>query len=403
MRDTPALGVPARTPSRAKDLALLSAAHAVTHSQQALYAMVYPQAMRAFGIGYAQIGLLIGAANLIGGLLQGAYGALSRRIRRKGLCGGGNVLIGISLGVAGLAQAFPGFAFGRVLGSVAASQQHPAGASLMSDWYRRGTRGSAFAVHFSGGNVGTLLTPLLAGALVSGVGWRGTMLLFGIPGVVVGLLLWLLAEDPQPDGEEARGRGDGTGYLAALRDRNVRVLLLGRAASAGGRGLGVVLTYVPLYLISGLHLGAATAGAYVTILAAGSVLSPVLAGRLADRLGRRRPVIAASLWVSALATLWLVHAGRWTPGVLAALVVLGLAVYNESPLMQALLAETAGERGREGAFGLFFVNDNVSGAVWGAALGLVIARWHFAAGFAVMAASYLLASIAVLLVREGPA
>jgi hypothetical protein len=33
----------------------------------------------------------------------------------------------------------------------------------------------------------------------------------------------------------------------------------------------------------------------------------------------------------------------------------------------------------------------------------VIARWHFAAGFAVMAASYLLASIAVLLVREGPA
>ncbi len=402
MRTAPALpAAPADT--RARNLALLSAAHAVTHSQQALYAMVYPQVMRAFGVGYAQLGVLIGAANLVGGLLQGAYGALSRRVRRTSLCGGGNMLVGLSLALAALAHAFPGFAAGRVLGSAAASQQHPAGASLMSDWYRRGTRGSAFAVHFSGGNVGTLLTPLLAGALVSGVGWRGTMMLFGIPGLVVGLLLWLLAEDPRPGGEEARRCGEETGYLAALRDHNVRMLLLGRAASAGGRGLGVVLTYVPLYLISGLHLSTATAGAYVTILAAGSVLSPVLAGRLADRLGRRRPVIAASLWASALATLWLVHAGRWTPGILASLVALGLAVYNESPLMQALLAEVTGDRGREGAFSVFFVNDNVSGAVWSAVLGFVIARWHFAAAFAAMAVSYLLASIAVLLVREGPA
>jgi MFS family permease len=237
-----------RAGSHGRDLALLSAAHAVTHFQPALYPMVFPFAMRSLGFGYAQLGLLISATNLVGGLLQGVHGWLSRWVKRKALCGGGNILLGFALALSGLAGSFGSFGFGRLLSSVAASPQHPMASSLMSDWFDRERRGSAFAVHFSGGNVGTLVTPLLAGFLIARVGWRETLMLFGIPGVVVGLLFWLLAEDrrgtdPLPVPWRRRPRADaapsprvlgarGKPYLAAIRDPKIRLLLVARGSSS---------------------------------------------------------------------------------------------------------------------------------------------------------------------------
>ncbi|HKV45739.1 MAG TPA: MFS transporter [bacterium] len=389
----------------AKDLALLSSAHAVTHIQPTLYPLIFPEAMQALGFGYAQIGLLVGAIGVIGGLLQGVQGWLSRRFRRKALCGGGNLLLGLSIGLSGLAGSFAALLGLRLLATIATSPQHPIGSSLLADWYPRKRRASAFALHFSGGNLGTVLTPLVVGVLLPRVGWRHTLMLFGIPGVIVGLLFWLLADDRRPAAIRSRSEGAGarTPYLAAARNPNVLALLLSRALTSGGRGLGIILTYVPLYLLSGLRLAPSTAGAFVAVLAAGSVISPLLAGRVADGLGRRRPVMIASLWISAIATTGLARTGASLPGILAALIVLSLAVYNESSLSQALLAEIVTDEERDGAFSLFYVVSFTGAAVWGVAIGLAIARFGFPAGFALMVSSYLLASVVLFFVREAAA
>lgn len=385
-----------RTGQRAhtRDLALLSAAHAVTHVQPVLYPLVYPAAMAAMHFGYAQIGLLVGVTNLVAGVLQGTYGWLFAWVRRRSLGGGGNVLLGVATALSGLAGSFPAFLGLRVLGSVASSPQHPVASSLLADWYPRGKRGAPFAVHFSGGNIATVVTPLLVGFLLARVGWRETLVLSGIPGVVVGTLFWLLTDDAPPPSAPGLRRDvpRRSPYRLALRRRDVLALTIVRVVTSGGRGLGVILTYVPLYLVTEAHLAPASASLYVAVLAAGSVVAPALAGRLADQIGRRRPVIVASLWLSAVGTLWLLHVTHRPLGLLAGLVLLGLAVYNESPLMQALLADITTEEDRDGAFGLFFVMSFVSGAVWGFLLGVVVARWHFRAAFMLMAASYLVGS-----------
>lgn len=145
---------------RSRDLVLLSAVHAVTHIPPTLYPLILPQAMQALGFGYAQVGIFVGVIGIIGGLLQGVQSWLSRHIRRAALCGGGSVLLGLSLGLSGLAGSFGALLGFRLISAIAASPQHPIGASLITDWYRRGRRAMAFAVHFSGGNVGTVLTPL---------------------------------------------------------------------------------------------------------------------------------------------------------------------------------------------------------------------------------------------------
>lgn len=376
----------------------------MTHIPPTLYPLVLPYAMRALGFGYAQIGVFVGAIGIVGGLLQGIQAWLARHVRRTTLCGSGNVLLGLSLGLSGLAGSFTALLGCRLIGAVAASPQHPLGASLITDWYQRGRRGSAFAVHFSGGNVGTVLTPIVAGFLLPRIGWRDTLMLFGIPGLVVGSLFWILAREQRaPDtaftaGERAARRSGAA--PAVLRDPNILVLFTSRALTSGGRGLGVLLTYVPLYLFAAVHLPASTVGTYVAVLAAGAVVSPVVAGRLADLVGRRKPVMLVSLWVSAAATSWLVASGANRFGILAALVVLSLAVYNESSLSQTLLADLVPDQGRDGAFSLFFVVSFTASALWALAIGLVIARWGFPSGFAVMVGSYLAASVVLAFVRE---
>jgi FSR family fosmidomycin resistance protein-like MFS transporter len=391
------------TEGRTRDLTLLSAAHGVTHIPPALYPLIFPYAMRDLGFGYAQIGLFVGVIGVIWGLLQGIHGWVSRYVRRTTLCAGGNVLLGVSLLVSGFAGNFSSLLGLRLAGAIASSPQHPIGSSLLADWFQRKRRATAFAIHITGGSVGTVITPILAGLLLPRVGWRETLVLAGIPGVVVGALLWWLVRDEAASQrrEAAATRHRHAPQRGLFRDPNVRALLLVRVLTSGGRGLGVLLTYVPLYLVAVLHVPAAAVGFYVAVLAAGSVVTPVVSGHLADLVGRRKPVMLVSLWISAASVALFVASGANRLGILGALIALSLTVYNEGSLSQALLADIVPDTMRDGAFSLFYVISFTSGALWALAFGLVIARWHFTPAFVAMIASYLAATIALVFVREG--
>ncbi|QGA69003.1 MFS transporter [Sulfolobus sp. E11-6] len=110
---------------------LVSLAHAETHIQTSVYSLVYPYVIYYFGITYAELGLLLGAVNLINGLLQGVYGFLSNYIKRKYLCGGGNIMVGLTMISSVLSNSFPLFSFFRLLGAVGSSPQHPTASSLI--------------------------------------------------------------------------------------------------------------------------------------------------------------------------------------------------------------------------------------------------------------------------------
>ena len=53
--------------------------------------------------------------------------------------------------------------------------------------------GTALATHFTAGNIGTAVIPLCAAILISVWGWRGTVILFAIPAILVGLAMSHLA------------------------------------------------------------------------------------------------------------------------------------------------------------------------------------------------------------------
>ena len=75
------------------------------------------------------------------------------------------------------------------------------------------------------------------------------------------------------------------------------------------------------------------------------------------------------------------------------LIPFGTAVFSESPVLQAYLADRASGPIRDVAFSVYFTFAFGIGAFWAFVIGNVVATWGYPAAFGVMAASYLAAAL----------
>jgi FSR family fosmidomycin resistance protein-like MFS transporter len=180
-------------------LVLLALAHAAIHAQSALMPLVYPIVIVEYGLSERDIGTFIAITTAVGGSMQLAYGFLTRYVARPVLLAGGQLIFGTSLMVAGLSQSITQLLAAISVARIGSSPQHPVGNALLSDAFPTERRGFAISAHISGGNVGTILVPFVGGALLLAFGWQATLALFGIPALVIGLLLALFVREDHAD------------------------------------------------------------------------------------------------------------------------------------------------------------------------------------------------------------
>ena len=57
-------------------LTLISLAHGINHAQSALKPLVFPMVLRDLNFGYSELGIMLGVAAAVGGVLQLFAGAL---------------------------------------------------------------------------------------------------------------------------------------------------------------------------------------------------------------------------------------------------------------------------------------------------------------------------------------
>lgn len=386
-------------------LALVAASHAVNHAYSALMPLIYPAMMAELRFGYGQLGLLIGVSSAFGQGLQWLAGYLGRYCKRKVLLGVGGIAQGLCVALTGLAQGFGHVLVTQSLTRLAGSPQHPNGNALILDYFGRSHRGRALALHFAGGNVGTVLVPLTAALLLTVLGWRATLFWFALPGIVVGLIVMgSVTGEPERASTAASERPRlGRETLAILTHREVRFIIGAQATAAGGRGLGIVMTFVPLYLSQEVGLSVMKTGALFTIMMIGSVVGPILAGFVSDRFGARKPLLLAAYAASTLTTLGLVHLGAGASALLpVVLFVLGCVVYAESPLLQSLTADATEDFNPDMVFGLYHTIGFGAGAVWAAVIGALVEAFGFRAALFVMAASHVAAALWILPLRSAP-
>jgi len=380
-------------------LVIISSTHAVIHSYSTLMPLIYPLALTDLHFSVASLGVMVAVSSLAGGILQLGAGAVTRVISRHSLIGWGAVAMGLAGVVTGTAGTFAQFFVGNLLRSVSTSAQHPVGNSLLSDLYEKGKRGVAISGHVAGGNMGTVILTPLAGVLLNAWGWRNALLLLTLPAVLTGLaVVSSISERPRP----ARQRSAAGDMLEGLRlvrqSWNLVMIFIASLIAAGGRGLGVVILVVPLYLKLHLHLNNAYVTLLYSLLLVGSVVGPLVGGPLSDRIGRRALLLIAYP-LSALTTLLVLITPASGPWFAVALAAMGLIVYVESPILQAYLADEAPAVQRDAIFSLYFAVAFGVGALWAAGVGVAIGRFGFGFVFTLMSLTYLAAGACVLAIR----
>jgi MFS family permease len=387
-----------------RTLWLLSLAHAVNHAQAVLLPLVYLRIIVDFGVTEGTVAVLASVGSVASGVVQLSYAKLTRMISRRRLLAAGGVLIGGGFAAQAIAPNFPSFAIANIASRIGGSPQHPVGNGLLAEQFPEHRRGFAISAHIAGGNVGTVVVAITGAWLMANIGWRGSVVLFGIPAVVIAGAILLFVRESGEDRAAAVAHGSvREAFGTILRDPDHRWIYLASVLGGGGRGLGVVNLFVLLYLTSVIGLDEATTGLLYGALIVFSVPAPLVAGWLSDRYGRK-PLIIGVYLGGAVAFIVFLLAGSSLAGLWAAIVLLGLFTFAESPQLQALLADIAPPTVRDASFALYFTLAFGVGSLWVAAYGVTIDALGPATGLAVvfwvMAATFIAAALSIVPVRE---
>jgi len=210
-------------------------------------------------------------------------------------------LFGMSVNYAMLFAARVGTAVGEAGGS-------PPSHSLISDYFAKSKRGTAFSIYALGVPIGTSLGAALGGWGNQNLGWRYTFILAGVPGIMIALILWLTVKEPPrglSDGALRAERAPVPGMFDVLRTlwqrRSFRHLTLAAA-------LHSVVWYASgafnnAFLQRSHQMSVAEAGYWIAVLSAIAGFGTFLGGFTSDRLSARFKDRRWYMWVPGIATL----------------------------------------------------------------------------------------------------
>jgi MFS family permease len=227
----------------------------------------------------------------------------------------------------------------RFLTGASLALVYPPGMKIAAGWFREG-RGLALGVLIGALTLGKAFPHLLTA--VFDEAWRQPMLLVSALAIIGGTLVLAIVRD-----------GPHVAATAPFDPHAIRKVLASRGARLATLGylghmweLYAMWTWVAVFatasfVASGLS-NAATAGSIAAFLAIGSgAIGCVLAGYIADRVGKARVAMWAMIASAAAAALTLVVFGR-SPMLLYALIMFwGLAVVADSAQFSALVSEHA--------------------------------------------------------------
>jgi len=401
---TPAREAPPIHPART--LWLLSIAHALNHAQAVLLPLIYLAVIDEFHVGVGEIAFVAAASAVASGLVQASYAFLTRRIARRPILTAGQLLFGLGFASLAAVPSFVAFATTTIVSRIGGSPQHPVGNGLLAEQFPPERRGFAISAHISGGNVGSVVAALVGPWVLLVAGWRGAVVLFGIPTAVIGLAMFRWVRESGADRLAAIRQGSVMDAVRAIgRHSTIKRTYLSSVLGGGGRGLGVANLFALLYVTHVLRLPQETSNLMYGALIILSVPMPLVAGWLSDRIGRRPTILGAYIG-GAVGFVTFIAAGSSLLGLWVGIAIMGLFSFAESPQLQALLADAVPTGIRDVAFALYFTLAFGVGSMWTALYGAIIEAVGEPTGlpivFCLMAASFLAAAVVMWPVHDPP-
>jgi MFS family permease len=314
---------------------------------------LFPWFMSEFGLGYAEVGLLMTMFFVISGIGQAVAGIWVDRFgaHRVLCCGVG--LLTISGVLVALAPNFFGLMGAAAVAGMGNSVFHPADFALMNRRVSPVRLGHAFSVHGLSGNIGWAVSTVVMLALATAFGWRAAGLgaaLFGASALA--LLIWkrdLLQYELSSTAKTNHAGDVPQGTWAFVRTSLVWFAFAFFFFSTFG--FGALQNFAPSLLrdLYGLSIAAATSG--LTIYLIGSSCGLVVGGFLAKPANHHERYVAVALASSAALALLLSFGVLPGWAVLPLMAAMGFGVGLAGPSRDLLVRAATKARLGEAAFG----------------------------------------------------
>lgn len=364
--NTNALPAPRLPPRGRRTLAANCGAHVLHDGYSDMLYVLFPVWQAAFGLSFAEVGLLKTLYSGALASLQVPASLLAERIGERLLLTLGTVIAAVAFVLSGWTAGFVGLALCLVLGGVGASVQHPLGSTLTSRAYEGAGQRAALGTYNFSGDIGKVLLPALCATLLAALDWHAVTALMGALGLAGALAIWVAMPHAPAQVEAAvetqAGSADAATGLA--NPGFLSLTAIGVVDSATRMGF---LTLLPFVLIA---KGASVTqiGFALSLTFAGGATGKFVCGLIAARAGVLRTTvlteIATAAGIVALLPLSLETSMLLLPAV-------GVMLNGTSSVLYGTVAELIPAARRARAFGVYYTLTIGAGAVSPALYGLL--------------------------------
>ncbi len=299
-------------------LGSMSVGHGFAHMMAQGFAIILPDISSSMGLGTIQTASLFavrqagsGAVNLGGGplvdMLKSHWGLILT---------GCMVWTALALVIMGSAPNYAVLVVGSALFFIPGTLWHlPSAAALSQRFPDR--RGFAISMHGAGANVGTVLGPLVATAMLTILIWQHIFYIYAIPAVVIAVFVWWSLQDlgRETKGEQQKKiKAQYKDALYLLRNPIVVGLMVSNILRS--LGLQAVFNWTPFYLKEspengGLGMAGFEAGFYYALLIGTGIVAMPVIGAISDRYGRKMVLVPGLIISTALSVLVVSAGGSW--------------------------------------------------------------------------------------------
>jgi MFS family permease len=362
-----------------------------------------PYFVPEFHLSHQQVGMLGSVLAITWALSALLFGALSDRVGRKSILVPMVFLFSVMSWASGMVHSYQQLLLVRALLGLAGGPAWSIMTAIVEESSLPTRRGRNIGIVVSAAAlVGLAVAPVLSTQMAARVGWRWAFFVSGIPGLLLGLLIWKCVKEPE--------RGNRTGphgqpislrdFLSVLRYRNMWLCCAGATGFLSWLFLHNI--FAPLYITEVAHQTPTTAGFLMGASGLGSFFLAVYFPRLSDRLGRKPVLLLMAAMCTIVPLAMLITPLYAYPWVLAAIVCLANAGQGIGALVLVLIpTESVPPQFAATAIGLATLAAESIGATLAPILaGPVVKSYGLGAAMWMSAGGAVLVFLVALLLKE---
>lgn len=365
-------------------LALLFLVSLLNYMDRFALGILLPAMKKELVLSDAELGVLAGGiVSMVYVIAALPLGRLADRYSKRLVIATAVAVWSVMTAICGLASNFTQLAIARILVGIGQAGATAPSNALIADLIPKQYRATGLSIYALGLPAGVLLSFLAGGLISEGSGWRTTLILFGLPGLLLAAAVAFALPDARhstdkPASAVAAARGATPPMRGVIRDllakpSFVHVSLASGLFTVAWIGL---LSWLPSFFIRTFALSVSEVGARLgLVLGLGQAFGILVGGILGDNLGRRDT--RWYLWLCAAASLsatpfiaLAMSASSTATALIALLPLFGFGLLQGAPAM-AVVQSIAPPDARSVTASTYLLFVNVIGGFGSQSIGLI--------------------------------